>query len=273
MFFRLSLASLAAVLAAPALAETQFGSEVPGLELVALDSLPAAPADQGDRGPCDHLTLASPETAAGKAVAAKDWVVTGELPFGDLTAVSFIGSFIPSTSGSCELLDGNVGLFAGDKIVALLYAAKDAGPLIGSIEAFGEDGVRVFSGDILPSPVADLRSKDADGIIAGTLAAEEPVCGGAASVPNIYGLPIDKARTLLIAAGWEPVPGNSESPGMSQALAAAGVPEVEECSGTGFGFCYYLYAGPAGKLGVATAGEGEEEGDLPAVSAYSANCN
>jgi hypothetical protein len=275
MILRLSHAFAAvAAFATPTLAETQYSSQVPGLALVALDALPVARVDQTAVEFCDHLFVATPETAAGHAAQAQGWKVTTELPFGDLTAVSFVGGAIPATSGTCELIDGNVGFFAGDQLVALLYRSEGDDPMIGRLEPFGEGDLRVLSGDLLPSPVADLQWSGTDGIAAMALADEEPVCGGTASVPNIYNLPIDKARGRLIEAGWQPVPGDLETQSQSWAahIAAAGVPEVEDCSGTGFGFCAYSYTRPIGELSVVTAGEGGEDGSLPSVSSYGVSC-
>jgi hypothetical protein len=276
MILRLShaFAAAATTLSAPALAETRYSSQVPGLALVALDALPAARGDQTEAEFCDHLFVATPETAAGRAAQAQGWKVTTELPFGDLTAVSFVGGAIPATSGTCELVDGNVGFFSGDQLVALLYRSEGDDPMIGRMEPFGEGGLRVFSGDLLPSPVADVQGSGTDDIAAVTLADEEPVCGGTASVPNIYNLPIDKARIRLIEAGWQPVPGDLETQSQSWAshIAAAGVPEVDECSGTGFAFCAYSYTRPIGELSVVTAGEGGEDGGLPFVSSYGVTC-
>ena len=75
-------------------------------------------------------------------------------------------------------------------------------------------------------------------------------------------------------AGWQPVPGDpaQQALGWAKDIAAAGVPEVEDCSGTGFAFCAFTYARPAGTLSVVTAGEGGEDGSLPAVSRYWVDC-
>jgi hypothetical protein len=267
------LAALTTGIAAPALAELALTSTVDGLTLVALDTLPAAPANQGEAEFCVNLASTSPETPAGRAVQANGWQVTAELPFGDLTAVSFVGGAIPATSGTCELLDGNVGLFSDGQLVALLYGTDPAMPLIGRIEPFGKADLRIWSGDIVPMAVADLQ-RVGDGITTSPLAAEEAVCNGAATVPNIFNLPIDEARTRLIGAGWEPVPGDpaQQALGWAKDVAAAGVPEVEDCSGTGLAFCSYNYTSAAGDLSVITAGDGSENGGLPLVSSYGADC-
>jgi hypothetical protein len=268
----LALIALTCCLASSAGAELALASKVPGLEIVPLDTLPAAPVDQGDADYCDHLTSSFPFTDAANAVVAKGWLVTGEQPFGDLTAVSFVGRMTQATSGTCELSDGNVGLYSGDQLVALVYSSQPDALQIGSIRPFG-DGLRIRSGDVVPGSTADLvRTGDAVSVVA--LASEEPVCAGTAIVPWIEGQPIDKARKLLLSAGWHPVPGDpaQQALGWAKDIAAAGVPEVDDCSGTGFAFCAYRYSSPAGELSVTTAGEIGEDGSLPTVTSYGVDC-
>lgn len=270
-----TLVALAVSGAGPILADLRVSSQSVGLEFATINTLPAAPDDQEDTRFCDHLFQAVPETTAGQAVHAQGWHITAELPFGDLTAVSFIGRAIPATSGTCELLDGNVGLFSDNQLVALVFGANGSKPMIGEVRPFGKDGLRVWSGDVLPTPVADLQRTDFDHISVMPLAKEELFCGGAAVVPHIYDLPINEARAPLLQMGWTPVPGDQDAYAYSQAkdIAAAGVPEVEECAGTGFGFCAYRYSGPAGMLSVTTAGEIGEDGTLPMVVSYEVTCN
>ena len=269
----LALIALSCTLATSAEAELALASNVPGFEIVPLDALPAARGDQGDVDFCDHLTRSSPFSDAAMAVVAKGWLVTGEQSLGDLTAVSFVGRVTQATSGTCELSDGNVGLYSGSQLVALVYSSQPDALQIGSIRPFG-DGLRILSGDVLPGTIADLiRAGDAISVTAA--ATEEPVCNGTAIVPWIEGQPIDKARKLLLSAGWKPVPGDpaQQALGWAKDIAAAGVPEVDDCSGTGFAFCAFRYSGPAGELSVTTAGEGGEDGSLPAVSSYGVTCN
>jgi hypothetical protein len=209
---------LLAALAAPAQAEITVAAQSDGFALVLLDSLPAAPADQGETEFCTHLFLPTPETPAGRDAQAKGWHVTAELPFGDLTAVSFVASAVPATSGTCELVDGNVGFYSGDQLVALLYGTRPDEPMIGRIRPFGDTGLRVLSGDLLPWTMADL-TLDGSSLTVTDPADDEPVCNGAALVPKIEGTPIDQARALLQSAGWTPVPGDPAQQAQSQPLA------------------------------------------------------
>jgi hypothetical protein len=120
-------------------------------------------------------------------------------------------------------------------------------------------------------PTADLLVSD-EAIELRPIAEEESFCGGAAVVPNVYGEPIDEARPKLQQYGWEVAPGNLlplDVRGIE--LRELTVIEVEGCSGTGFGFCFYLYAGQRGKLTVMTAGE-IHDGRLPLVAGYAVDC-
>lgn len=269
---RLAVIAILTCHASPTLADLSVGSDALGLDLVALDTLPPAPAAKGDTGLCSHLFVETTTTPGGQDATTKGWHVTAELPFGDLTAVSFVGQASPATSGTCELLDGNVGFYSGGQLVALLYSTEPDELMIGRIRPFG-DGLRIISGDVLPGTTADLV-RVGDRITATDPAKEEPVCSGTGLVPDIEGFPIDEARKSLMRAGWTPVPGDPAQQGLGWAkdIAAAGVPEVEDCSGTGFAFCAYRYTGTAGDLSVVTAGEGGESGGLPLVSSYGVDC-
>jgi hypothetical protein len=182
---------------------------------------------------------------------------------------------VQGTSGTCLRQNGNVGFFSGDRLMALIYASNAEEVPIGFVSPFAQTGLRLWSGDYLPMPIADVQALGNGGIVVAPLAASEPVCNGTADVPLIYGLPIDIAREKLAEAGWQPVPfagDRSESMGLDAEIAARGVPEVDICSGTGFGFCGYAYAGSAGGLGVTTMGEFGEDGSFPVVAGYGVEC-
>lgn len=248
-----------------AAASPRFASTVPAIRIAATTTLPAAPAFDVEF--CDHL-FDKPKGEAAKAVAAKGWKITGELSAGRYQAVSFVGGAEPATSGACELSKGNVAFFEGGVLKAIAYGAGK-GPMIGRILPTGDGDLRIWDGDIVPGPVADVRISGDGGLAIGKVAAEEKVCGGKAVVPNIYGMPINRARAALQKAGWKPVAAapEGEDPRL-EALVAQGVVEAESCSGTGFGFCAFNYRGPAGTLGVTTVGDGE----FPSVSSYGVAC-
>lgn len=244
-------------------------SAVPGIVFVPLATLPAAPAAAANREGCEHL-LARPASPAARQVAASGWAVTAEVPLGRYRAVSFVGKLEPSTSGTCQLSDGNVAIYEGEQLSAVAYAGRAAQRSLGRAVALEGVGLRLWDGDILPGPLADLRLNGDGSLSIVALAAEERRCQGRAVIPNILGMPMDAARAALLGAGWRPLAGSNSTPGSREAdLTRRGITEVDGCSGTGMGFCRFNYVGAAGRLGVITAGEA----DPPTVRDYDVQCN
>lgn len=274
MMKRLSLLAMllgSPVLHQPAAAQPAPGirSDVPALRFVPLQRLPRAPALRQPEF-CRHL-LAAPRSDAARQVAAAGWAVTREAKLGPYEVVSFIGAIEPGTSGTCRLGDGNLGVFRNGTLVAMAYAPTAGAATIGSLRPFGADSLRIWDGDFLSQPVADLRLGAGESLTIQPLAAEEPVCGGAMVVPNIYGRPITAARAMLQRHGWTPAPPTDPRDGNDTRVAdlvRRGLPEVEDCSGTGFGFCSFNYRGTAGTLNVTTVGDN----DIPAVAGYGVTC-
>lgn len=243
------------------------GVQAPALRLVAAQRLPRSPV--GERPDfCRHL-FTEARSPAGRQVIAAGWAVTREATLGPYHAVSFVRRAEPGTSGTCRLLDGNIGIFRGADLVAIAYA-PGGGAAIGSVRPFGADALRIWDGDFLSQPVADLQLGPDGSPVIRPLAAEEQVCGGKAVVPNIYGRPIDQARAMLQRSGWTPAPPDSRDgpDARVDALVRRGMPEVEDCAGTGFGFCAFAYRNAAGTLRVTTVGDGES----PAVAGYGVDC-
>lgn len=247
-------------------------SQVMGVALARITNLPEAPADTGDAQWCDHLVIAA-GTPGGQLAESRGWSVTGEVSLDGVDLVSFVAGFESGTSGSCALLDGNVGIFSGDEMIGVAYAPTGSALSIGHIHPLGSDGARIWSGDFLSMPVADMALMGGFALAVRPLAAEEKFCGDTASVPNIYGVPIAEARETLAASGWtaREIAESEDPDSRSREYRALGLVELEGCSGTGFGFCSFAYDGTAGTLSVTTVGEGED-GGTPIVSSYDVAC-
>lgn len=244
----------------------QFTSDVAALAIDAISQLPKAPASAQDQADC--AVVIPVKSAAARLVADAGWGVTAEERIGRFQAVSFAGSFESATSGSCYVGQGNVALFDGDRLRAIVYARPGSKTTIGRIEPFDKAGLRIWDGDIVPRPVADIRLAGT-GLAVVELAAQEQTCGGV--VPRIDSMPITKARAALIGAGWKPVDHGAidqRTDPREQTLVKMGVVEVDSCSGTGFGYCGFDYRRPGAALSVTTVGE---SGD-PVVSYHSVQC-
>lgn len=263
-----------ALFAVPTLAQEieGFTSDVADYAVVAISTLPPPPAQDGEAF-CGNL-IAEASTPAGRIVEERGWAVTAEQPLGPLTAVSFVGTQIQGTSGSCEFLNGNVGIFQGSELLAIVYGTNVDRPLIGRIAPFATNAVRIWDGDLLSQPVADLDLSGEGYVRVMPLAESEQFCGGGRSVPLIYGLQITEARNLLAEHGWSPSdhgPPEGRPDERSAALAGTGLIEAESCVGTGFGFCAFDYVAGTDTLSVITVGEGPE-GSSPVVAGYEVSC-
>ena len=266
--------ALVAALLSPAAAtavEFDISPEVAGFSASSLTKLPEGPhpVRQDDNCSTDIIV---PTTAAGRYVEQRGWGVISETRLGRYQLVSFGGIFIPGTSGSCAIEQSNIGLFESDRLKAIVYTGAKTDRFIGQLHPMEDGSVRLWGGDFLQSAVADLVVR-AGKMVLRPLAAEDTACNGTAFVPNIFDLPITKAREKLQSRGWKPVP-QALTADLSQQddLQAIGVVEVEACSGTGFGFCSYVYQGAVATLLVTTAGELYQD-QVPAVAWYDVTCN
>lgn len=242
-------------------------SELKDIHVKAGTTLPKAGGTQHDREDCPQAVI-QPKSAAAKRVASQGWAVMADVPLGPYRAVSFAGQMHAATSGTCSITQGNVAVFDNDKLIALAYGKSAEDTAIGNLMPLEGGAVRVWDGDITTSPVGDLHV-DADGTLRlSKLASEDAVCQGRAKVPNVYGMPIDKARKALAAKGWNPVRAKASGDPRQAALFKHGVIETDDCSGTGLAYCSYSYASTAGKLSLTTMGED----DLPSVADYSVKC-
>ncbi|WGS52959.1 hypothetical protein LFL96_32840 [Paraburkholderia sp. D15] len=248
-------------------ASPSVASKVPGIEIAKLSALPKAPASASSRRDCQTLTRLKSE--GGKIADAQGWGVTGETRLGSYDVVSFAGKFEAGTSGSCDIDAGNVALFRGRQLVALVYAASHSKQTISNIVTSPVNGgIRILDGDLVPMPVADLRLAGGNAIEVDPLPAEDPICDGRGAAPNVYGQSVRQARKTLIAQGWTPVRSTASDP-LAKELRASGIVEVSDCAGTGFAFCSYYYRKGNIELNLTSFGDG----DAPTVSDYGAICD
>lgn len=264
--------TLGLALTLPATAQTnapapRVVSELKDIRMQALTNLPKAGGDASDRDSCPQLVI-RPKSSAAKQVATQGWAVMADVPLGRYRAISFAGQMEAATSGTCNVTQGNVAVFDNNKLVALAYGKSVEDTAIGRLTPLEGGAVRVWDGDIAPSPVGDLHV-DSDGTLRlSKVADEDAVCQGRATVPNIYNMPIDKARKALAAKGWKPVQSGASGEPRQTALVKRGIVETASCAGTGLAFCDFDYVGPAGKLTLTTVGDNA----LPHVTEYEVKC-
>jgi hypothetical protein len=247
-------------------------SDIAGASLVPLGTLPHSP-ESGSLDPFCTQYRAKATTAAGREVAKRAWIVTSEAPLGRYTVVTFASGFNAGTSAMCFARNGNIGVFDGTALVALGYTARKAGWQLGSVDRMENGALLVWGGNGPGAPVGELHEADG-GLRLTRVAAERTFCDGRAVVPNVYGKPLDAARKILIAHGWQPLRPREKPDAMDGAatLAKHGIVEAEACSGTGIGYCALRYRNAAGVLGVTTVGGEPDRPSENTVIDYQVAC-
>ncbi|MGE0179197.1 MAG: hypothetical protein AB7O91_05200 [Sphingomonas sp.] len=246
-----------------------FTSAVAVLRVTMATQLPRGPGVAlGDYCSSKAIDARSPQ---GRAVEGQGWHVTAEMSAGRFQAISFAGRFEPMTSGVCGTSDGNIALFDGERLAAIVHAARPGTATPRLVTALGEAGRLRIWGDEYAPPLADILVSEGGAAVV-PVADADRWCGGSVSVPNIFAASIQTARTRLLRAEWradarpagEIVQGGF---GRDSALRREGMNEVESCSGTGYGLCIFNYRSGAGPtLQVITAG------DAPTVVDYGVEC-
>ena len=249
----------------------QTRSDIKGASLVSLGALPRSPENGSLDESCEDYR-AKKLTAVGRQVAKLGWIVTSEGSLGRYHVVTFASGFTPGTSAMCFARNANIGIFDGSRLVALAYSSHMPGGPLGTVQPL-ESGALLLWSDPPGSPVGELH-QEANGLRLTAIAPERTFCHRRAVVPNVYGKPLDAARTILIAHGWRPLR-PSESPGkwdLATELARRGIVEAQACSGTGVGYCNFSYENPVGVLDMTTVGGEEKPADNIVVS-YSVSCS
>ncbi|WP_175874649.1 hypothetical protein [Burkholderia sp. BCC0397] len=247
-------------------------SEIAGASLVPLGVLPRSPESGSLDSFCTQYR-AKTTTAAGREVAQRNWIVTSEAPLGRYTVVTFASGFNAGTSAMCFARNGNIGVFDGTTLVALGYTARKAGWQLGPVDRLENGALLVWGGNGPGAPVGELH-EESGGLRLTRVAAERTFCDGRAVVPNVYGKPLDVARRILIAHGWQPLRPREKPDAMDGAatLAKHGIVEAEACSGTGVGYCALRYRNAAGVLGVTTVGGEPDQPSANTVIDYQVGC-
>ncbi len=235
----------------------QFVSAIKDTTFIPLDALPRVdpvPISSmfaGERDP--------PRTAGGKVARSLGWTVVGEARIGALTAVGIARGYKHAVGRFDFHADGNVAIFEGAKVLAVLHRHASSHVGIGDLQSLEGGRVRVYTS--LPiAPRGDLVLTGHQ-LHYGPLASVDRYCGGRAQVPNIYGQPIMRARAMLKAAGWRPrrvVFDGFENVGA--VFARAGIHEVSQCATDQVAQCSFSYVSPMGRLEMQT-GDGAFEDD------------
>lgn len=258
-------ATAAPAAAPPPPAAATPADDVAGLRLEPLGEVPAPPDEDAAEvaGDCQ----VEPASAEARAAVAKGWKVFAEREWQGYRVVGVAAAPGVLAGMGCTSGGGRLLFFRAGKPVAQVFEpGAAAGEGDSGVQGFddGEDA-RLRGGDaalgVFDWAVQRARVRDEGGALRlAALPDADLYCGGRAAVPRVEGVALPQARERLLARGWRAAPpereGAGDEPRFDAGLGAAGYPEVEDCSGTGQGFCTLAYRNEAGdRLSLVTAGE------------------
>lgn len=251
-----------AVAPAVAAASEQALGEAGGLRLEALGEVPAPPADGEAEVEVGGDCSVAPESAEARAAEAKGWKVFAEREWQGHRVVGVAVAPGVAAGMGCTSGGGRLLFFRDGRPVAqLLEPGARASQIDSGVQGFddGEDARR--RGDaalgVFDWAVQRARVRVENGALGlAALPETDRYCGGRVAVPRVESIELKQARERLLARGWRAAPPKREEPGFVSGMVESGYPEVEDCSGTGQGFCSFAYRNEAGdRLTLVTAGE------------------
>lgn len=197
------------------------------------------------------------------------WAILAEQALANYKFIAFAGVLHSGTSGSCLIEQSNIAIYFKNELEGLIYLDNPKVPRIGNLVLVDAGYIRIFTGDYIQTPVAELHLTK-NGLELRDRSLFSAHCNGKAILPDVIGKNILEARTILFEYGFSPSLTISDSiPNWRKGLINAGITEVAACSGTGFAFCRFNYQNNASNVGLVTAGEA----DIPTVVREMIECH
>ena len=236
----------------------------------ALSLLPKGPAPIISDSPCNDFVVPKVDQKykSSQLIQDKGWKILSEVRMAQYHFIAFAGSFDPVTSGACIISRSNIAIFEKEQLLGVVYLDDVKSSLIGSLRLMDAGFIRVFSGDIIQDPVADIQLS-LNGFEMKPISDLTAYCNGGSILPSIIGKNIIEARNALFDYGFEPIEATEPMViSWRQYLIDYGIREVDGCSGTGFAFCSFSYENESGFVDLITAGED----DFPTVVRSRVKC-
>ena len=251
---------------------TQFeiGRDLNNFRLNAIKSIPNGPYPDISDGPCAYFTVPIDDQkfSISRSIQNKGWGILSEVRLAKYHFIAFAGSFDGGTSGICRISQSNIAIFEQDNLLGIIYLDGSDASLIGSIRLMDAGFIRVFSGDTIQMPVADIHLS-LNAFELKTISDLTAHCNGTSIVPSVFGKDIIEARNVLINHGFEPIEAIEPSlPVWRMHLINDGIREVDACSGIGYSFCKFRYKNENSSVNLITAGDDA----FPSVVRIGVNC-
>ena len=265
------LLSVGAITASNAdITQFEISGDLNNFRFNAIKSIPNGPYPDVSKVPCAWFSVPTDDQkfSISRSIQNKGWGILSEVRLAKYHFIAFAGSFDGGTSGICRISQSNIAIFEQDNLLGIIYLDGSDASLIGSIRLMDAGFIRVFSGDTIQMPVADIHLS-LNAFELKTISDLTAHCNGTSIVPSVFGKDIIEARNVLINHGFEPIEAIEPSlPVWRMHLINDGIREVDACSGIGYSFCKFRYKNENSSVNLITAGDDA----FPSVVRIGVNC-
>lgn len=265
------LLSVGAITASNAdITQFEISGDLNNFRFNAIKSIPNGPHPDVSKVPCAWFSVPTDDQkfSISRSIQNKGWGILSEVRLAKYHFIAFAGSFDGGTSGICKISQSNIAIFEQDNLLGIIYLDGSDASLIGSIRLMDAGFIRVFSGDTIQMPVADIHLS-LNAFELKTISDLTAHCNGTSIVPSVFGKDIIEARNVLINHGFEPIEAIEPSlPVWRMHLINDGIREVDACSGIGYSFCKFRYKNENSSVNLITAGDDA----FPSVVRIGVNC-
>lgn len=224
-----------------------------------LDTIPKAPLPTLENNKTDcwryYLNQEEQKNPLSNNITKKGWTILSEAQLGQYDLIAFAGKFEVGTSATCYVTESNIAIFYNGSLLGVIYLESKDDALIGYLEQMDDGFIRLFSGDPLQVPVADLNIS-AEGLKLVAISNKSlSYCGGKTVIPDTLGMTIQDARDKLFKSGFFAIY-HEQDPTSWTNKYYPGINELAGCS-NGIPWCYFEYVEQNSRLTLLTLGSDE----------------
>ena len=224
-----------------------------------LGSIPKAaqPILEKDIRGCDRYILDNEKLniPLSNDIIKKGWAILSESQLDQYELIAFAGKFEVETSATCYVTESAIAIFDNGSLLGVIYLEGRDDVLIGHFEKMDDGFLRLYSGDPLQVPVADLNIHT-NGLKLDPIS-KRPLryCGKKTVIPNTLGMTIQDARDKLWTSGFDRIE-HEQEPESYTSKTYPGINELVGCS-LGIPWCYFEYEDKHSKVTLRTLGSAE----------------
>ena len=262
--FSLALVISTGVISLSAADEFVLESHQSKVHVASLRSLPIGPYPTVEGNCAGYLPKDLKQNS--KTVDKSGWTVTSQVQYGPFELVSFAGFLESDTSGMCAIEQTNIAIFYMQELIGFFYTDPEIDSALGSMYVNDSGKIEVTSGGGFTSQSFEISFRK--NRITLDVPSIKTACEGDGIIPDLNYQSIFQAKKKLLDYGWQPtaeITGSNDfvsyyekDPYYDTRRINQDLPELITCSGSGIGYCKYLYETDKSYLEIDTVSDGDQ---------------